>query len=181
MDPAAGPDRVRGRLRRAHHQANALLSPNDENAPPIITYLKETYHLKPYRFPTTGQDATLVGLQDIISGYQCGTVYKPIFLEAQAAATLALFARAKVAAPKTFVNGTTEDTTGKVKVPSVLLEPEWVVGSTIQKTVVADRGCPPARSAQSCTQPIASGTASTKHGSEVTISRDLVRAAAARW
>ena len=40
----------------------------------------------------TGQDATLVGLQNILAGYQCGTAYKPIYLEAQAAAALAMYA-----------------------------------------------------------------------------------------
>ena len=75
-------------------------SPNDENAAPIITYL-QTQGVKPYTFPVTGQDATLVGLQNIISGYQCGTVYKPIFLEAQAAAALAMYLRAGKTPPKT--------------------------------------------------------------------------------
>jgi D-xylose transport system substrate-binding protein len=67
----------------ANPTANAVLTPNDENAAPIITYLQQQ-GVKPYTFPVTGQDATLVGLQNIISGYQCGTVYKPIFLEAEA-------------------------------------------------------------------------------------------------
>jgi D-xylose transport system substrate-binding protein len=134
--PSQALTEFQGAYAASHHQANALLSPNDSNAAPIITYLKQTYHLKPYRFPTTGQDATILGLQNIISGYQCGTVYKPIFEEAQAAATLALFARANLKPPSAFVNTTTSD--GKVKVPSVLLEPEWVVAKTIESTVVAD-------------------------------------------
>ena len=53
----------------------------------------------------TGQDATLVGIQNIISGYQCGTVYKPIYLEAQAAAALALYLRAGKPAPAALANG----------------------------------------------------------------------------
>ena len=57
-------------------------------------------------FPITGQDATLTGLQNIISGYQCGTVYKPIYLEAQAAVALAMYLRAGVTPPTTLVNGT---------------------------------------------------------------------------
>ena len=50
--------------------------------------------VRPRTFPTTGLDATTVGLQNILAGYQCGTVYKPIYLEAQAAAALALYVRA---------------------------------------------------------------------------------------
>ena len=91
----------------ANPSTNALLTPNDENAAPIITYL-QTQGVKPNTFPITGQDATLVGLQNIISGYQCGTVYKPIFLEAQAAAALALYLRAGMTPPKASINGTTD-------------------------------------------------------------------------
>jgi len=55
----------------AHSNINAALIPNDENGAPIITYLK-TKGVKPDTFPTTGQDATLTGLQNVLSGYQCG-------------------------------------------------------------------------------------------------------------
>ena len=77
----------------AHPNINAALIPNDETGAPIITYL-QSLHVKPKTFPTTGQDATLTGLQNVLSGYQCGTVYKPIYLEAQAAVALALYLRA---------------------------------------------------------------------------------------
>ena len=77
----------------AHKNINAVLTPNDENAAPIITYLQRV-GVKPKTFPVTGQDATLIGLQNILSGYQCGTVYKPIYIEAQAAVALAIFMRA---------------------------------------------------------------------------------------
>ena len=72
----------------AHKNINAALIPNDENGAPIIHYL-QSQGVKAKTFPTTGQDATLTGLQNILAGYQCGTVYKPIYLEAQAAAALA--------------------------------------------------------------------------------------------
>ncbi len=109
----------------AHPGINAAVVPNDENAAPIITYLK-TLGIPANKFPITGQDATLVGIQNIISGYQCGTVYKPIYVEAQAAAALALYLRAGKSAPAGLVNGTTTDTVSKVAVKSVLLDPEWV-------------------------------------------------------
>ena len=97
----------------AHPSINAVLVPNDENAAPIISYLK-TLDIPAKKFPVTGQDATLVGLQNIISGYQCGTVYKPIYLEAQAAAALALYLRAGKTPPAGLVNGTVKDTTANV-------------------------------------------------------------------
>ena len=64
-------------------------------------------------FPVTGQDATLIGLQNILPGYQCGTVYKPIYLEAQAAAAMAMYLRAGVAPPATLTGNGPPDTTAK--------------------------------------------------------------------
>jgi D-xylose transport system substrate-binding protein len=121
----------------AHPNINAVLMPNDENGAPIIHYLI-TKGIKPMTFPVTGQDATLTGLQNVISGYQCGTVYKPIYLEAQAAAALAMYLRAGVTPPKALVNGMAVDVNTHVDVPSILETPEWVVPSTIQSTVIKD-------------------------------------------
>ncbi|HEY5400604.1 MAG TPA: substrate-binding domain-containing protein [Trebonia sp.] len=125
----------------AHKNINAALIPNDENGGPIIHYL-QGQGIKPRTFPTTGQDATLVGLDNVLAGYQCGTVYKPIYEEAQAAAALAIFMRDNVTPPSTLVNGTTEDSTSKVSVPSVLLKPEWVTTSNMNSTVIADKFVP---------------------------------------
>jgi D-xylose transport system substrate-binding protein len=125
----------------AHKNINAAVIPNDENGAPIIHYLQNK-GIKAKTFPTTGQDATLTGLQNILTGYQCGTVYKPIYLEAQAAAALALYARAGAKPPASLVNGSTEDTTAKVAVPSVLLTPEWVTTANMNSTVIADKFVP---------------------------------------
>ena len=88
----------------AHKNINAVLMPNDENAAPVIHYL-QSLGVKPKTFPVTGQDATLVGLQNILAGYQCGTAYKPIYLEAQAAAALAIYLRAGDTPPAALANG----------------------------------------------------------------------------
>jgi D-xylose transport system substrate-binding protein len=125
----------------AHKNLNSVLVPNDENAAPIIHYL-QSLNVKPKSFPVTGQDATLVGLQNILSGYQCGTAYKPIYLEAQAAAALAMYLRAGEKPPSSLANGTTTDTQAKTAVPSVLLTPEWVTPATMNKTVIADQFVP---------------------------------------
>ena len=91
----------------------------------------------------TGQDATLTGFQNIISGYQCGTVYKPVWLEAQSAASLAIYLRAGVKPPKGLVNGTSTDVDAKTaalkNVASVLLTPEWVTPTLIKSTVIKDK------------------------------------------
>ena len=121
----------------AHSNMNAVVTPNDDNANAVISYL-ETLRVPPMRFPTTGQDATLTGLRNVLAGYQCGTAYKPIYLEAQAAAALALYLRAKAEPPKTLVNGTTMDTVQNKPVPSVLLTPIWVTPANMAATVVKD-------------------------------------------
>jgi D-xylose transport system substrate-binding protein len=128
----------------AHKNINSALIPNDETGAPIITYL-HTLHIAPKTFPTTGQDATLTGLQNVLSGYQCGTVYKPIYLEAQAASALALYLRDGKTPPSGLVNGSTQDTTAKVSVPSVLLKPEWVTTSNMNATIIKDNFVPAAQ------------------------------------
>jgi D-xylose transport system substrate-binding protein len=125
----------------AHKNINAALIPNDENGAPIIHFL-QGQGVKPKTFPTTGQDATLTGLQNILAGYQCGTVYKPIYLEAGAAAALAIYVRAGQTPPASLVNGTTMDSTAKVSVPSVLLSPTWVTTANMDSTVVKDNFVP---------------------------------------
>ena len=126
----------------ANPAINAVLTPNDENAAPIIAYL-QSKGLSPKKIPFTGQDATLTGFQNIISGYQCGTVYKPIWLEAQAAAALAIYLRAGIKVPAGLANGTATDTGATIaslkKVPSVLLTPTWVTAASVEKTVIKDK------------------------------------------
>jgi D-xylose transport system substrate-binding protein len=142
----------------AHPSANSAVIPNDENGAPIITYLK-SHGVKPDTFPTTGQDATLTGLQNVLTGYQCGTVYKPIYKEAQAAVALALFLRAGKTPPAGLLNGTTTDPTNKDSVPSVLLTPEWVTPSNMVDTIVKDNFVP---TSQLCAGSVASDC--TKNG-----------------
>ena len=122
----------------AHKNINAVLTPNDANAAPIIHYL-QTQGVKAKTFPVTGQDATTIGLQNILAGYQCGTVYKPIYLEAQAATALAMFVRAGKTPPAALVNGATNDSKTSTSVPSVLLTPKWVTTANMASTVVADK------------------------------------------
>ena len=62
-------------------------------------------------------------------------MYKPIYLEAQAAVALAMYLRAGKTPPASLANGTTQDTKENKAVPSVLLEPQWVTPADIQATV----------------------------------------------
>jgi D-xylose transport system substrate-binding protein len=121
----------------AHKNINAVITPNDDNANAVIADLQKL-NIPAKTFPTTGQDASLSGLQNILKGYQCGTVYKPIYLEAQGAAAVALYLRAGQTPPAALVNGTTQDPSNNSNVPSTLLTPIWVTTQNMQSTVVAD-------------------------------------------
>jgi D-xylose transport system substrate-binding protein len=135
----------------AHPNINAVITPNDDNANAVIAILK-SQHTPPKTFPTTGQDASLSGLQNILAGYQCGTVYKPIYAEAQAAVALALYLRAGEKTPTGLVNAKSKDPKGG-EVDSVLLTPTWVTTANMASTVVADKGV---NVSQLCTTALAS-------------------------
>ena len=121
----------------AHPNINAVVTPNDDNANAVISVLKKD-NIPAKKFPTTGQDATAVGLQNILTGYQCGTVYKPITAEAQAAAALALYLRAGQTPPSTLVNSQTMDTVLNKNIKSVYTTPIWVTSANMANTVIKD-------------------------------------------
>ena len=106
-------------LARTSNKIDAVAAANDGLANAVVTALKAK-KLKP--IPVSGQDATAGGVQNVISGWQAGTVYKSIKLEAEAAARLAI-SLIKGTKP-VGVNGKTND--GKRDVPSVLLKPVWI-------------------------------------------------------
>lgn len=84
----------------------------------------------------TGQDATLTGIQNILTGDQAMTVYKPIIEEARATAQL-VAALSRGEDPGDLVNGETE-VLGGAQIPSVLADPIVVDRSNVEETVIAD-------------------------------------------
>ncbi|MBB2943738.1 D-xylose transport system substrate-binding protein [Actinoplanes lutulentus] len=82
--------------------------------------------------PVTGQDATVQGLQNILIGDQCMTVYKNVKLEADAAAKLAINLYKNVKSP---VDDKLKDPESGAYVPFVKLEPEAITKANV-KTVV---------------------------------------------
>jgi D-xylose transport system substrate-binding protein len=84
--------------------------------------------------PVTGQDATVQGLQNILDGDQCMTVYKAVKQEADAAAKLAvgLAKGEQQTAPDTI-----KDPESGREVPSVLLQPVAITKDNVND-VVAD-------------------------------------------
>jgi D-xylose transport system substrate-binding protein len=123
----------------ANNKINATVEANDGLANSVITVLKGA-GVAANKIPTTGQDATLQGMENVLQGFQCGSVYKPIYKEAQAAVALATYLRAKQTPPTTLVNGTTTDPTNAATTePAVLLIPTWVNSKNMESTVIQDK------------------------------------------
>jgi D-xylose transport system substrate-binding protein len=123
----------------AHPNINATVEANDGLANAVITVLKNS-GVAAKKIPTTGQDATSQGMINVLQGFQCGSVYKPIYLEAQAAVALATILRAGQTPPSGLVNGKTSPPKGVTgsEQPAVLLTPMWVDTSNMSSTVIKD-------------------------------------------
>jgi D-xylose transport system substrate-binding protein len=111
-------------LQKADNKVDGVLAANDGLGNAAISALKQR---KLPQIPVTGQDATLEGLQNIVNGDQCMTVYKAIEKEANAAAELAI-ALAKGEKPTVT---TVPVDNGTHKVPSVLEKPVPVTKDNI--------------------------------------------------
>ena len=115
--------------------------PNDETGAPIISYLIARASSRTRSRPRA-RTPRLIGLQTSLAGYQCGTVYKPIYLEAQAAVALAMYLRAGKAAPNEPAERTTADPRTTRPVPSALLTPDLGHAGEHERTVIKDKFVP---------------------------------------
>jgi D-xylose transport system substrate-binding protein len=109
-----------------------VLAANDGLGNAAITVLKKQ-NLNG-KVPVTGQDATVQGLQNILAGDQCMTVYKAVKKEADAASELAI---GLAKGQQKSVSGTVHDPQGNRDVPSVLLDPVAITKDNV-KAVVDD-------------------------------------------
>jgi D-xylose transport system substrate-binding protein len=123
----------------AHPEINATIEANDGLANAVITVLKNA-GVGPKKIPTTGQDATIQGMENVLQGFQCGSVYKAVYLEAQDAVALATILRAGQTPPSALVNQTTKPASGPgSSEPASLLAPVWVTSSNMAATVIKDK------------------------------------------
>jgi D-xylose transport system substrate-binding protein len=120
-------------LQKANNKIDGVLAANDGLANSVISAQKAR-KLKPV--PVTGQDATPQGIQNILAGDQCMTVYKAIKKEADAASQLAIALSKGQQPPAGLLNGKSND--GTREVPSVLLTPVTVTKANIKDTVIKD-------------------------------------------
>ncbi|BBY75162.1 sugar ABC transporter substrate-binding protein [Mycolicibacterium parafortuitum] len=117
----------------ADGRVDGVYAANDGLAGSVISILEK--NKRAGQVPVTGQDATVEGLQNILAGTQCMTVYKSATEEAGALADVAI-ALANGEEPQT--TATSRDDTGNRDVPSVLLTPKSITKDNIN--VVFDDG-----------------------------------------
>jgi len=123
----------------AHPEINATIEANDGLAGAVITKLQAA-GVGAKKVPTVGQDATLQGMEYVLQGFQCGSAYKPVYLEAQAAVALVTYLRAGQTPPSGLLNGTTTDpANASTSEPAVLLTPYWTDITNMESTVIKDK------------------------------------------
>jgi D-xylose transport system substrate-binding protein len=118
-------------LTQTSNKINAVLAANDGLANSVIS--AETARKLKY-VPVTGQDATSAGIDHILAGQQCMTVYKAVKKEAAAASAVAI---ALVQGKTPATNGSVANGPGKMT-PAQLETPVAVTTANIKDTVIKD-------------------------------------------
>ncbi len=118
----------------ADGKVDGVLAANDGLGGAVISILEGAGQAG--KVPVTGQDATVEGLQNVLAGTQCMTVYKSATLEANALAEAAI---ALATGEEAETTGTVEDAEGGRDVPSILLTPQSITIDNVQD-VIADGG-----------------------------------------
>jgi len=118
-------------LTKANNQVDGVVSANDGMSGGIIAALKAQGMEGAVK--TTGQDASLEGVQNVLLGYQGTTVFKDFRLQAPATAEIA--AAILQGKKPTNINATVNN--GQVDVPSVML-PVVPIDESNVKTLVSN-------------------------------------------
>jgi len=126
--PTAG--RVFNQMLGANPDIKAVMVANDTMAQAVITDLKRQSLAG--KVAVGGQDATAGGLQNIMSGTQCFTIYKPSIREADPA-MLAVAQLVNGQTPQT--NGTTKDPSNGNEVPSILATPIAITKANVAQPI----------------------------------------------
>ena len=109
-----------------------VLAANDGIANAVIEVLRKRGLSK--KVPVTGQDATLEGLQNILTGEQCVTIYKPIEQEARVAARVAI---ALFKGEKPDVRERIKDPESGAYLPFASLKPQSIQREQVKNVVAA--------------------------------------------
>jgi D-xylose transport system substrate-binding protein len=134
-----------------HPNINAVMVANDTMAQSVINVLKSQGLAG--KVAVSGQDSTAGGLDNIMSGTQCFSIYKPVAGEADVAVKLAsqILAGQKPTAP-----ANTKDPTNGREVPSFLADPTVITKANVALPVTdgyltAAAVCPTAALVRLCT------------------------------
>lgn len=113
---------------------DGIVSANDTMAGGIIARLKANGLAG--KVPVTGQDASIEGLQRVLAGTQCMTVYKNTNLEADLASKLAIAViKGDKAGADALATKTVKDTTTNQDVKSALATPEAIYKDNVKKVI----------------------------------------------
>ncbi len=111
-------------------KVDGVYAANDGLAGGVISILKKNGQNG--KVPVTGQDATVEGLQNILTGDQCMTIQKSATGQAGALAKAAI---AMAKGGKADTTGTVKDDTGKRDVPAILLDPVAIDKSNVKAVI----------------------------------------------
>jgi D-xylose transport system substrate-binding protein len=111
-----------------------VLAANDGLGNAVISVLKKNN----LQLPVTGQDATVQGLQHILDGDQCMTVFKDTSKEASAASKLAIALAKGEEPPSDLAVTTITDPVSKAAVKSVLETPVSITKDNVKDVVAAN-------------------------------------------
>jgi D-xylose transport system substrate-binding protein len=129
-DPATAQS-VFQKMLQAHSNINAVMVANDTMAQSVINVLS-AQGLQG-KVAVSGQDATVGGLDNIMTGDQCFSIYKPVAGEADVAVKLAseILKGQKPTAPTTL-----KDPSNGREVPSYLANPTVITKANVSKPVL---------------------------------------------
>jgi len=132
FDPSTAQQETEAALTKLDDKVGGVLVANDGMAAGVVAALT-AQHLAG-KVLVTGQDATVAGLQRILTGTQSMTIYKSIPEEAQAAAKVAVgLLEGKQTAVSSVATSTTDNGAGQV--PSLLLTPQVITKSNVSIAV----------------------------------------------
>jgi D-xylose transport system substrate-binding protein len=130
-DPTKAQNEMEQILTKANNKVDGVVSANDGMSGGIIAALKAQGLTGTVK--TTGQDASLEGVQNVLLGYQGVTVFKDFRLQAPAAAEIV----AAIVQGKKPTNTNASVNNGQVDVPSVML-PVVPIDQSNVKTLVTN-------------------------------------------
>ncbi len=134
-DPSMARSEMEAALTANNNQVAVAYVMNDGMADAVITALKARNLAG--KVLVTGQDAEVVGIRNILLGYQSMTVYKPISKLADSVGKL-VAAVSKGASTAALANQRVKNPNGTASIPAVLNDGVTVDITNIKTTVVAD-------------------------------------------